>query len=270
MLARAGTVGILGAGHLGRALAHALLAAGLPQGRLLLAHGGSAVTAARLAREGLSPCVVDAATLASLADTVLLTLRPQQAGALRGLPWRAGARVLSCMAGVPAQALAALTDRAVVRVMPSAPDTLAAGRAVAGLWPHDEFANDLLAAVGVEVHPLEREDDLNAFTAAVCLPAALAQGGDGPEAPAALQTLAGGQSLFAALYPWARAALPPTVGERERFVAAMATPGGVTEAIVTAQRGGASLGEALLAGVARSRELGAAIGRLLAEDGTEL
>jgi pyrroline-5-carboxylate reductase len=56
---------------------------------------------------------------------------------------------------------------------------------------------------------------------------------------------------------WARARQPQglTIAQRDSYVAQASTPGGVTEALVAALKGGRSLTDSLRSGVARSDEL---------------
>ncbi|MGA2481268.1 MAG: NAD(P)-binding domain-containing protein, partial [Spirochaetia bacterium] len=76
------SLGVFGVGHLGGALARGLLRAGFPVERLLLCHGGSAATAARLAEAGLSAQVRDSDELTRRSRIILYCVRPQSFSAI--------------------------------------------------------------------------------------------------------------------------------------------------------------------------------------------
>jgi pyrroline-5-carboxylate reductase len=263
-LLRGAALGVFGAGHLGGALAGGLLRANFPADRLLVCHGGSAETARRLEAEGLSERVKPAAELVRVSRIVLYCVRPQGRAAIGGLPLAADALLVSFLAGTPLAAIpvGAAPGRR-VRVMPSNPETFAAGTAIAGTWPGgNPVVEELLRALQVELFPLQAEDDVHAFTAlGVCLPImfACARAFGTPYDDAGLAACAAGNGLrdFGRILSWARGVEPrfATTAEQDAYLAKAATPGGVTEAMVVRLRAGGSLPTALEAGVRRSREL---------------
>jgi pyrroline-5-carboxylate reductase len=260
-----GCLGIFGAGHLGRALAGGLVQAGFPPSRLLVCHRGSPESRASLDAASLGPCVTGAEDLARRSAVLLVALRPQDAAALAAHRVREGSLVVSFMAGFP---LARLPVRGAAirraRVMPSAPFTIAQRSGIAGLFPADEpVVHELCEALGLAAIPVSREDTLHAFTAlGVCLPIALTYWCSlGREVDdAALTALAAAHGLpdYGRILAWAHTARQRSLAGDglTAFLAAAATRGGVTAAILEAIGAGSSLPDALEAGVRRSRGLG--------------
>jgi pyrroline-5-carboxylate reductase len=246
-------VGILGAGVLGGALARALVGRGFRRKNLLIAHRGSPDTRARLEAEGLGGCVVSAEALMRRAGLVLLAVCPQDLPSLVALPKPRGA-LACCVAGVPLEAYRRLGLSGAVRMMISGPDTIASGRAVATCFPALPPVRALLNAAGAEYIPSESEEDVDAFTAGVCLPAALALTGNQADA---LGRIARARPRIAPVCRWARRVLPDFEGEADRdaYVRRMVTKGGVTEAIVEGVLRGTPLDEAFDRGVRRAGEI---------------
>ncbi|MGA2480189.1 MAG: hypothetical protein ABSG63_15660, partial [Spirochaetia bacterium] len=172
--------------------------------------------------------------------------------------------VLSFLAGTPLARLPLHPPGANrVRVMPSGPDTIEKGAAIAGIFPpRDAIAEELLGALRIEQLFLPDEELMHAFTAAgVCLPIVLAcwraQGNSVDEHELARCAARHGLRDFPRILAWALRAEPrfSTGAEQEAYLRKAATPGGVTEAMIDLIRAGASLSEALDAGVLRSRAL---------------
>lgn len=255
---------IFGGGHLGQALAESLLEAGLPRARLLLCHRGSPATRERLAAAGLSDCLADAGETVRQARIILYAVRPQDVHAIAGFPLRPDCLLISLLAGVPVSRLpVSLSPDQRVRVMPSTPDTVRSGRGVAALFPDHAVARDLLETMRLRVFPLQSESDMDVFTVlGPCLPVVLTylDGVGRCVEDGELLAIAAGWdcSAFPQMLPWVREShrrhLPRQ--ERERYVTEAATPGGVTEAILSKLRSGAPLAAALEHGVRRSRDLG--------------
>jgi hypothetical protein len=257
-------LGVLGAGHLGRALAGGLVDAGFPRDRLLICHRGSAETRAALQSVGLAPCVAGARDLSRRCAVVLVALRPQDAAALGAQPMRDDSLVVSFMAGIALARLpAAGTGVRLARVMPSAPFTIAQRNGIAGLFPSDEpVVRELCDALGLAAIPVDREDTLHAFTAlGVCLPIVLTYwcSLDRDVDDVALGRLAAEHGLpdYPRILAWAHAARPRDLrgAALAAFLASAATRGGVTAAILEAIAAGSGLTDALETGVRRSRGL---------------
>ena len=118
-----GTVGFLGFGNMGSAIASGLIARGVLAPEAVMAHDPDAGRAAQAAALG-ARLAGTAAELASAADTLVMAVKPQmwrEAAAPMAGALKPGARVVSIMAGVSIASLrSALGEEArVIRVMPN-------------------------------------------------------------------------------------------------------------------------------------------------------
>jgi len=264
---RGKTIGIIGAGTMGRALLGALLEQGMSR-RALRVADPSAAARALVRRRWHLPAGEDNAQIARESDIVILAVKPQQMPAvLAGLAPHLSRRhlVISIAAGIPLRVLQArLPGVPVVRVMPNLPATVRCGFSAVAAGTsasprHRRMALALFRAVGEVVELPERA--LHAVTAisgsgpayvffltqawleaarAVGLPASVAW-------RAIQQTLEGSARLLRAAHE------PPA-----RLIAQVASKGGTTEAalkVLAARRVQASFIDALRAAARRSQEL---------------
>lgn len=252
-----GKVGIIGCGHLGQAVAQALVHAGLPKECLLLSHKGSDRTLQRLEQLGLSDCVATNETVLRDAEIVFLTIRPMDLPTLQNAAKESRATLVSCIAGIPLSLLYDTLGANAHRMMFSGPDTILSGTGVAALYPDHTPTRALLTAISVRMGPMRAEDDLDVFTAGVCLPAAILFLGKTGEQAEAIGRIAEEYPLLTELYAWACSAAPQrlTSEERTAYIHKMVTRGGVTEAILGALESGAPLDAALQKGIARTKEM---------------
>jgi pyrroline-5-carboxylate reductase len=258
---------LVGAGHMGGALIEGWRRCGAFAPADMMIRDPSPGDAAREAgRAGARLAPPD--HLLGGARTVVLGVKPQLWGPIVAdlAPYIAGdAVVLSIMAGVSVGAIAEiLPGRAIGRVMPTT--AAAVGRGAASVWAADPqaraHAHALFAPLGVVVD-LEAESQIHAATAAsgsapayvYALVEALQAAGEaaGLAAPAA-RTLSRAAAVGAA-------ALLEASGEDAAILRRQVTsPAGTTEAALRVLDGDGALtrliGEAVLAAVARSRELG--------------
>jgi len=254
-------LGLFGAGYLGRTVALGLLAAGFPREKLVVCHRGSAETARALESAGLTDRVAPAAEVAGESKILLCTVRPQDCAALADYTLLPDALLVSFMAGVFLERIPVhpATVRR-LRIMTSAPDTIARKNGIAAVHPADDaVAREIVAALGLRVIPLKSETDVHAFTAlGPCLPIALAYWeslGKVCDGNALMETAARfGLPSYRQIVAWADAVRPRNLSaaERDRYLAQAATPGGVTEAIVKAIAEGLPLPDALVRGIDRS------------------
>jgi pyrroline-5-carboxylate reductase len=261
------TLGIFGAGHLGRVIAQGLLDAGLRRSKLVLCHRGSGGTNEALAQAKLAELVVDPRELVRQSKLLLYVVRPQDYMAIGSCTPREDCVLLSFLAGVPLARLPVLiSDAQRVRVMTSAPDTLRKKIGIAAVYPASNvLVNAILRALQLRVVALRREADVHAFTAfGPCLSIALTYWeGLGREVnESELVETAQKFELPSSsdVIRWARAVQPRSLSEAERslYISEARTPGGVTEAMLRAIELGESISVALERGVHRSRELAAA------------
>ncbi len=256
-------IGIVGAGHLGTSLARIFLSRGWSAEELLVAHRGSrasleALEALNLAdRSAPTPRVFES-------DVVFITVRPEDLAAFRGMEIPSRTILVSCLAGIPVATAQALLAHPVIRVLPSSPTSLEEGKGIAGVFPGNSGVETLVSSLGIVVHPLKDEEDFHSFTACLCLPAALMEWSrrgnafsEDPQFGIRDHTLPGLADLLA----WARSVTPVglTAEEQRAYVTRMATPGGITEAMVQAlDVPGADLAASFASGEARSRALASA------------
>jgi len=256
-----GPLGIIGAGHLGSALALQLLASGIAPDRLLLSTGVSEAAQARLRATGLERWIATNERIAATCPYVFLTLRPRDWPVLKDLTFVAQATIASTIAGVPAAALEGVTRRRCLHVMPSGPDTIRGGLGICSLFPHHPAMAGILAEMGMRVVPLDSEEETQAFTAALCLPAVsvVAQSLGAALGPQ-WQDMERAFPRLAETFRWAREVAPVLANESDRiaYVERMATKGGITEVIVRSFRAGRSLASSLSDGIARCAEIAAA------------
>lgn len=258
-------IGLFGAGHLGRAIALALLRAGLPQRQLLICHRGTPETQAALTAEGLADCVLPTAELVQAAKVVFYLVRPQSYLAIQDYPLAPDALFVSFLAGIPlARIPVLLSEGRKIRVMTSAPDTWLGGDGIAALWPGEApILPELLASLGMEPLVLASERAFHAFTAlGPCLPIALTYC-DGQGIPVDWKVLAALGAKYdlpgyGAILAWARRTRRQGLSPKElqSYLAQAATPGGITEAILVGlEQQHLSLGDALERGIGRSLAL---------------
>ena len=260
------TLGIFGAGHLGRAIACGLLDAGFPRHMLTVCHRGSADTYRKLVESGLAETIADCNELIRRSKIVLYVVRPQDYRSLADYTMRADSLLVSFLAGVSLRRIPVLIDESqLVRVMTSAPDTLRQKNGIAAIYPADNVvAREIMAALKLRVFALKHEEDIHAFTAlGPCLPIALTYWesmGYGVDEAELLDTAARFDlPEYSQVLQWARTVQPRNLSteERSHYIAQAATPGGVTEAILGEMQAGQRLAVALVCGIHRSRELAA-------------
>ncbi len=157
------TLGLFGAGHLGRAIAAALLAAGWPRHQLLLCHSGSPATDEALAAAGLADRTVPAPQLLAHSKLVFYLVRPQAVDVIAGMAMRSDALLVSFLAGIDLKRLP--VDAVRLRAMMSDPATLTKHNGIAALYPQHEAVEQLLKALGLRVTLLPSDESTAAFTA---------------------------------------------------------------------------------------------------------
>ena len=258
------SLGIFGAGQLGRAIARGVLDGRFRRDKLALCHRGSAITCEAIAQANLEDLVVEPQELVRRSRILFYAVRPQDYTAIANYELREDCILLSLLAGVSLARLPVkLSDTRRVRVMTSSPDTLQRKIGIAATYPADNIlVNELFSAMQLRVIALRRESDIHAFTAlGPCLPIILTYWESLGRPVNDLELIETAQKFELPtslnIVEWARSVQPRglSVAERFRYVSEATTPGGVTEAILYGIEIGERLPVALERGINRSREL---------------
>ena len=251
-------IGVIGCGHLGRAIALQLVSSGFPLDRLRVSRGKSDGSLEKILDAGLGPCLAGNEEICRDSSIIFICIRPQSLPDLVGLAFPRDALIVSCMAGVSLSAIRGLLGVDAVRMMPSGPDTIREGKAIAAIYPHNKIICRILQVLGLRVFELKEEDQMHAFTAGICLPAALAASvvGEGGMKDAC-RSLSQDYPDFPKICNWVRETVPRFEGEEDKqnYISRVATRGGITEAIVQSLGRGNDLTAALKNGIDRSREI---------------
>ncbi len=258
-------IGIVGSGHLGIALAQGLIAAGLPRANLLLGNRHSSASQARLEKAGLGDRYAANQRIVDESQLILLTVRPQDYRALSGLALKPGTVLVSFIAGLPVERIKSLFQPPpqVIRVMVSAPDTIAGACAIGARYGADSGLVDaLLRQLGIELIKLPSEAEFDAFTVyGPCLPIVLTYC-ESLAVSVSQEAIASGATAcnlpaWGKVIAWANAVRPRGLDDRARreYLHSATTPGGVTEALLEAVGEGLALSDCFRAGIARSQRL---------------
>ena len=252
------SIGVIGCGHLGSAIALQLVSGGLPLDRLRVSRGKRDGSLEKILDAGLGPCLVGNEEICRDSGIIFICIRPQSLPELEDLAFPKDALVISCMAGVSLAAIRGLLGVDAVRMMPSGPDSIIEGKGIAAIYPHNQALSRILQGLSLRVFELSEEEQMHVFTVGICLPAALLASGEGEEAgEKACRSLSQEYSDFPEIFSWARDVLPHLEKEedKEDYIRRMATSGGITEAIVQSLGKGDDLTTALKNGIDRSREI---------------
>jgi pyrroline-5-carboxylate reductase len=250
-------VGIVGFGHLGGSLAESMLRNGFSAERLLVSHRGRESTRTRIIELGLSGCLTDNHDLVQRADIVVLGIRPQDILSLAAQTFGNGVLAVSCMAGLPVDLLRNVLGTDVCRIMCSGPDTIMDGMGTATMYPVCDEVRSLLGLMGLDIMDVSSEEELDSFTIGICIPALILNSRTPKEdALSAMERMEKIYPVYGALRRWVESVTPEsTANDGERYLENVCTRGGVTEAMMTLLRGGASFEEALHGGISRGREI---------------
>lgn len=250
-------IGIIGCGHLGQAIALSLLNQGFNKKNLLITYGGNPYTYQKLESHGLTQCLSTNLEVFYESEIVLITIKPQDICKLAKISIASKAIVVSCMAGVSIALLNGILKTDVYRMMFSGPDTIISGKGVATMYPESEQLKMLLTIINITYIKVMEEDDMDIFTAGVCMPAALLMVDKTIEQSNAIARIEEEYPLLSELIPWAEKVLPSFQDEadRETYVKNMITKGGITDAIINSLENHTSLDTALRKGITRSKEI---------------
>jgi pyrroline-5-carboxylate reductase len=238
----------------------------LPRQNLIICHRGSGDTTKELESAGLDDLVADRERVVSSSRILLYLVRPQDRLAIADLTARRDSLFISFLAGIPLNSLPVpVPDTQRVRVMTSAPDTLLQRNGIAALYPAaNVLARGMLEALGLRIISLGKESDMHAFTAlGPCLPIVLTYWERAGHKTNDKELLRMGDdyglSDYFPILQWAHSVKPRQLSpaEADRYLTQAATPGGVTDSILSAMRAGLDLSAALRKGIGRSQQLAA-------------
>ena len=253
-------IGIIGAGHIGLTLAETFMHNFLPKQNLFISHGGSPTTTAKLHSAELTANVADNKVLCTKTDICFIAMRPQAFAGFKKIPVSATTQFVSCMAGVPLTLLKNIFGEHTCRIMTSGPETIKHNKAIVAIYPFNAQLTTLMANAGFKCFTLNNEHDMHYFTTAVCLPAALVLA-QNLKLDITKDVIAFGSkhALFAELYTWAADVVPQFAlpQQADEYVSKMATPGGITEAMVNSLLENRNFLKAVEAGINRGKQLSA-------------
>ncbi len=240
-------LGIIGVGHLSATILQGWLRAGRPARQILLSPRGRGAELSATQGFGLA---ADNAEVVRDSDIVLLAVRPADAaGAIEGLPWRAGQILASACAGVPIARLAEVARPAEpMRIMPITASALGASPTV--VFPHHAALDPLLSAIGTAI-VLDSEAQFEAATVSAAVygwvKALIRDTADWSARRGLDETAA--RQLVARTFVAAGRMLDEQDAPMDRLIDSVVTPGGITEAGMT-RLGAAGVPEAWLAACA--------------------
>lgn len=250
-------IGMVGFGHLGSSIAEALLNGGFPKSNLMISHKGSRATRDRVSELKLESCVRDTEYLMKSSEVIILAARPQNIKDIAENYIRKDALILSFMAALPLSALSSFFDCSISRAMCSGPETISGGRGICVLHHGTGAARELVTLCGIREMQIRTEDEIDAFTAGICIPPILMNLAVGREERAmALKNMAVRYSVYRELSPWIEAELALSSSEsNKKSLENVSTKGGVSEAMVSALLNGSSFLSSVERGIERCAEL---------------
>jgi pyrroline-5-carboxylate reductase len=190
-------------------------------------------------------------------DIILLAARPQNIREIAGHPTRKDSLVLSFMAALPLALLSSYFDCTVSRAMCSGPETILGGRGACVLQQGNDTARELVRLCGMREMQIRTEDEIDAFTAGICIPPILMNIKVGSEErKRALKDMALRYPVYRELSPWIEAELELSASQNDKkSLENVSTKGGVSEAMVISLTNGASFLSAVERGIDRCAEL---------------
>ena len=252
------TIGIIGAGYLGRTLAETLIEHGYPKKRLMISYKGSLSTFENIKKAGLIENITDNKKICQKSTVIFIAVKPQSLKEVKDIPFTRNSIVVSCMAGISLATLKKSLGINISRIMPSGPDTIKEKKGIVAVFPQNDILTEILSFIDLKVHELQNEEMMHIFTVGVCLPAALLIANKKRlDIDHAIKCLEKEYIDFKEIYTWAINVLPDFASdkEEENYIEYMCTKGGITEAIIGSLNSGDTFWNALRKGIARSKEI---------------
>lgn len=265
------TIGIIGAGHLGRTLAGALVDQGFSKERLMISYGGKPSTFESIKNAGLEGNIAENKEICQKSTVIFVAVKPQSIGELKNLPFTSNSLVVSCMAGISLTSLEEAFGVDVCRIMTSGPGTIKEKKGIAAVYPQNYVLINILSFIGLRVYELQNEEMMHVFTVGVCLPAVILianKRGLNMDLECAVEVIEKEYTGFRDISIWAENVLPEFDSDREqiKYIDSMCTKGGITEEIVNSLKSGNTVLDSLRKGIAKSKEISTFARLTLSED----
>ena len=250
-------IGMVGFGHLGSSIAEALLNGGFSKSNLMISYRGSRATMDRVSGMKLESCVKDPKYLMKYSDIVILAARPQNIKEIAQNYVRKDTLIISFMAALPLSALSSFFDCSISRAMCSGPETISGGRGICVLHHGTDAARKLVSLCGMREMQIRTEDEVDAFTAGICIPPILMNiNVDERERISTLKKMALRWSVYRELSGWIKAELASSASQDDKkSLENISTKGGVSEAMVNSLLNGGSFISSVERGIERCAEL---------------
>ena len=250
-------IGMVGLGHLGSSIATALIKGGFPKSNLMISYRGSRATMDRVSKLKLESCVRDSEYLMKNSDIIILAARPQNIREIAENYVKKDTLILSFMAALPLSALSSFFDCRISRAMCSGPETISGGRGICVLHHGNDAARELVSLCGMREMQIKTEDEIDAFTAGICIPPILMNiKVDERERKKALKKMALSWSVCGELSGWIEAELGLSASQDDKkSLENVSTKGGVSEAMVNSLLNGGSFISSVERGIERCAEL---------------
>jgi len=252
------TIGIIGAGSLGRTLAETFIEHGFPKEKLMISYGGKPSTFESIKKAGLIGNIIDNKVICQKSTIIFIAIKPQSLKELKNLPFTNNSLVVSCMAGISLASMEGALGIDMLRIMTSGPDTIKGKKGIVAVYPQNDTLINILSFLSLKVHELQDEENIHVFTVGVCLPAALLIANKkGLNIENSIEVIENEYSDFREIYNWAKDVLPVFDSERSQmsYIEHMSTKGGITEAIVNSLNSGDTFLDSLRKGIVRSKEI---------------
>ncbi len=250
-------IGIVGCGHLGQSLAQALINHGIPKQNLMVSFQGNPDTYQRLADKDLTSCLTENRLIFKKAHIILIATKPQDITGLGEILTGNATLVVSCMSGIPIKLLNNFFKTEVHRMMFSGPDTILSEKGVATAYPRNEILESLISLLRLRYIPIDSEEEMDVFTAGVCMPAAILMLKDMDGAAKEVDRMSDEYPLINQLFGWVKKVLPEfrSKEQKEEYIQRMITKGGITEAIIKSLQSCESFDASLRKGITRTKQI---------------
>jgi pyrroline-5-carboxylate reductase len=251
------TVGVVGLGHLGSSIVDSFLSGGFPLENLQISCRGNHKTYLKAVNMGVDSCLTETEHLMKNADIIILAARPQDFKAIAENQVREDSLLISFMAALKLNTLKENLNCRVCRAMCSGPETISAGRGAAVLFPYMQEAAELIELAGIKRFRIREEDEVDAFTAGICVPPILMNiAVSEEERNKTLSEMEKRFPVYGELSEWIQQELVcGQNGDKSEFLKNVSTKGGISEAMITSLTNGGSFAASMELGIRRCAEI---------------